>query len=40
VVVNGCGQGGGIMAPVAKASGRPKPIQLTFFIKQDNLVSY
>jgi hypothetical protein len=32
-VVNGCGQGGRTTAPVAKASVRPKPIQLTFFIK-------
>ena len=33
VVVSGCGQGGSTTVPVARQAVRPKPIQLTFFIK-------
>ena len=33
LVMSGCGQGESTVTPVAPAGRRPKPIQLTFFIK-------
>ena len=33
VVVSGCGQGGSTTAHITRQAVRPKPIQLTFFIK-------
>lgn len=33
LVVSGCGQGERTVTPVALAGRRPKPIQLTFFVK-------